>query len=137
VRLPIVTLRQIVTLIREQTHCARCGAQPIDWHRFGHVNEPELRLGRWHGSDDLTVLLAEIEVCTPLCRRHHMATDGRAEDWHQHSPRHQRIEGLCAECQYEDHPLFARGLCRRCYYRFHHLVRTGRLSWLRGTSRDD
>lgn len=103
--------------INEKTVCAHCGAQPIEWHNPEHVT-----LGRaayrisnmvWHPRS-VVAIQAEIERCTPLCRRCHMEEDGRlvaiaASGHHPSQP-----PKPCAQCEQPTKPL-RRGLCRRDY----------------------
>lgn len=70
--------RQYIAERRAATSCARCGAQPIDWHSDSHHSKPHRRIANmpaWGAS--IADIAAEIARCEPLCRRCHMETDGR------------------------------------------------------------
>ena len=64
--------------VRARTVCARCGAQPVDFHRDEHTRHPLWRLNVLTGiGATIPRLKREIELCEPLCRRCHMTVDGR------------------------------------------------------------
>lgn len=67
-----------VAAIRDATPCAHCGGKMSDWHNPDHVRFPDRRVGRMVSlARSFEVIMAEIAVCTPLCRRCHMAEDDR------------------------------------------------------------
>ncbi len=69
-----------VAEVNAQTFCAHCGAQPIEWHNPEHVelNRRQFRIGSMaHRHYSIKAIEAEMRRCTPLCRRCHMAEDGR------------------------------------------------------------
>lgn len=69
-----------VSSIRQMTFCQRCGAQPIEWHNQEHEGNPQRRIANMVGQGNTPIrILAEIEKCTALCRRCHMAIDGRTK----------------------------------------------------------
>jgi hypothetical protein len=92
----------------------------VDWHNPEHPEAPERRLGRWRArGTTIADIQAEIDASTALCRACHMAEDGRADTWHEASPRNKpQAEVPCAVCH--EAPAFARGLCRRCYARLNY-----------------
>lgn len=75
----IAANRAAVAAIRARTHCAMCGAQPVDWHCSDHTENPSRRIHKLAGTSSRTTILAEIARCTPLCRFHHMQIDGRLD----------------------------------------------------------
>lgn len=66
--------------LRDETACALCGGGPIEWHDPAerHRETPRLRVGNLESAE---AIRAEIARCVPLCRRCHMAEDGRLEAW--------------------------------------------------------
>jgi len=72
--------RAFINEVNARTVCAHCGAQPIEWHNPDHV-EPgrgTYRIGNMVTQPaTIAAIQAEIERCTPLCRRCHMKEDGR------------------------------------------------------------
>lgn len=113
--------RAYVAEINARTFCAHCGEQPIEWHNPEHV---ELSRQRYRISDmvntarSIAAIVAEMARCTPLCRRCHMAEDGRLSTSIENlvKARHARrsVPLPCLECK-ETRMLYARGLCKRCY----------------------
>lgn len=73
--------RAFVDEINTQTVCAHCGTQPIEWHNPEHValNRQRFRICRMVRGRSIAAIQAEMARCTPLCRRCHMAEDGRLE----------------------------------------------------------
>ena len=74
------TNRAYVDSVNARTVCAHCGAQPIEWHNPEHVelNRQDWRIGRMVNLPrSIAAIQAEMDRCTPLCRRCHMAEDGR------------------------------------------------------------
>ena len=72
--------RAFVKDVNAKTVCAHCGAQPIEWHNPEHVEKGRqaYRISRLvQAPRTITVIRAEMDRCTPLCRRCHMAEDGR------------------------------------------------------------
>jgi hypothetical protein len=70
--------RAYVAEIRAHTFCARCGAQPVDFHCAEHDEHPDHRVTRLVGNGSAIERIArEIALCEPLCRRCHMHQDGR------------------------------------------------------------
>lgn len=66
-----------VDAVRARTFCAECGAQPIDWHNDEHVADGKRRIGNMVTGYSIAAIQAEIDRCTPLCRRCHAALDRR------------------------------------------------------------
>lgn len=72
--------REFVDEVNARTVCAHCGSQPIEWHNPEHVNlnRQRFRIGQMVNQPaSIKAIRAEIERCTPLCRRCHMREDGR------------------------------------------------------------
>jgi hypothetical protein len=72
--------RAFIAEVNARTVCAHCGAQPIEWHNPEHVeqNRQDYRISRLvQQPRSIEAIKAEMERCTPLCRRCHMAEDGR------------------------------------------------------------
>jgi hypothetical protein len=111
-------VRAVVDDIRGRTVCARCGAQPIDWHNDGHVGDPLRRIA-WmvNRARALAAILAEIASCEPLCRGCHMRADGRLARLIENRPRKAgdvvTEPRPCAECGRLYKPL-RMGLCAAC-----------------------
>jgi hypothetical protein len=109
--------------VNARTFCAHCGAQPIEWHNPEHVelNRQGFRISAL-ASNGLPpeAIQAEMNRCTPLCRRCHMAEDGRLARFIE--SRRAAIAastvGLvpCSACERPSKPL-RRRLCGRCYDR--------------------
>lgn len=110
--------RQIVDEVRSRTVCVLCGAQPIDWHRPEHDEHPDWRVPYLVSHpNSVERILAEIEACTPLCRRCHMTEDGRMERWQERNRSRKgsrKAPKPCAKCSVPTNPA-RRGMCRRCY----------------------
>lgn len=76
--------RAFISEINARTFCDNCGAQPVEWHNPDHV-----ALGRRHyrigdmasRCRTIAAITAEMARCTPLCRRCHMAADGRLKSF--------------------------------------------------------
>jgi hypothetical protein len=70
----------------------------LDFHNPEHVLAPDRRIGRMIGiPKSISEIQAEINRCTPLCRRCHMAEDRRMIDlqqahseWQSQQPRGER-----------------------------------------------
>lgn len=74
--------RAYIAEVNARTACAHCGSQPVEWHNPEHVelNRGRFRIGNLASSTaSLDTIRAEMDRCTPLCRRCHMAEDGRLE----------------------------------------------------------
>jgi len=72
--------KAFVHAINARTVCAHCGAQPVEWHNPEHVirNRSSYRIGSLASRTvSIATIQAEMDRCTPLCRRCHMAEDGR------------------------------------------------------------
>lgn len=72
--------RTFVNQLNARTVCAHCGAQPVEWHNPEHVEKERenFRIGRMANTGaSIQKIQAEVERCTPLCRRCHMIEDGR------------------------------------------------------------
>lgn len=114
--------REFVAEIRQRTVCAHCGAQPIDWHNPDHVNPGQgiRRIGNMISGNYTTASIqAEIDRCTPLCRRCHMREDGRLaglSHMGRVGPKKPRSTAPCSECGRAYWPL-RRGLCNACRQR--------------------
>jgi hypothetical protein len=104
--------RAFIDAVNAQTLCAHCGARPIEWHNPEHV-KPGLWKNRIsimpqrHAS--ISTIEAEMARCTPLCRRCHMAEDGRLAKF----VTAKKEPSPCLECSRLYKPL-RRGLCGRC-----------------------
>ena len=74
------TATEFVTQVNSVTYCEVCGAQPIEWHHDDHPNKPNSRVSslRTQGIS-IARIKEEMDKCTPLCRLHHMALDGRLQ----------------------------------------------------------
>ena len=120
--------RAYVDAINAKTKCAHCGAHPIEWHNPEHVElgRERFRIGTMASRGaPLDVIRAELDRCTPLCRRCHMAEDGRMRQFI--AAGHAMRERLpktkpCATCGKSSNPL-RHGDCGRCYSRKHPQVR--------------
>lgn len=102
--------------LRAATICECCGSQPIDWHSFRHDDAPHLRVSSLVRVAGRQRILDEIAQCTALCRRCHMALDGRLqllEQTRRHAPKPPKP---CKECTRLYKPL-RKQLCDRCYDR--------------------
>lgn len=111
--------KKFVDEVNANILCAHCGAQPIEWHNPDHVN-----MNRQHfrisnmvvNGRAIAAIQAEMERCTPLCRRCHMAEDGRMKQFvaaaggRKDGPQPPKP---CVACAKEAKPL-RRGLCRKC-----------------------
>lgn len=72
--------RAFVDAANARTVCAHCGAQPIEWHNPEHVllGRQLMRISAMASTTRTTeAIQAEMDRCTPLCRRCHMVEDGR------------------------------------------------------------
>lgn len=72
--------RAFVGEINARTFCSHCGAQPIEWHNPEHVlqGKHHQRISKLvYQGRSRAFIQAEIDRCTPLCRRCHMVEDGR------------------------------------------------------------
>lgn len=109
-----------VAEVNARTVCAHCGAQPIEWHNPEHVelNRQHFRISAMvAGARSPRAIQAEMDRCTPLCRRCHMLEDGRMKDLVDRvASRPQEPAKPCAECRRPYKPL-RRGLCGACYQR--------------------
>ena len=105
--------------LKARTVCAHCGAQPVDWHNPEHVelNRRRFRIGTMAGKgQSIAAIESELARCTPLCRRCHMAEDGRLAALASRRPGSQMKTPArpCAKCQRPYKPL-RKGLCASCY----------------------
>lgn len=112
--------RAFVSEVNARTTCAQCGAQPIEWHNPEHVelNRELFRIGSLvYRAKNIGEIQAEMDRCTPLCRRCHMAADGRFDTFMKQALR-SKVEPAkpCIRCERPSKPL-RRGLCSRCYDR--------------------
>jgi hypothetical protein len=108
--------KAFVDEVNARTVCAHCGAQPIQWHNPEHVelNRKNFRISTMAVIGRSTEEIeAEMARCTPLCRRCHMAEDGRTAT---HIARFGRKLKDCDECGTPSLRR-VRGLCPRCYQR--------------------
>lgn len=111
--------KRFIADLNAQTTCANCGAPPVEWHNAEHValNRQRFRISRMVTSGvPIEAIKAELARCTPLCRRCHMAEDGRLAALAVHQfPKGHRGEAPkpCAECSRPYKPL-RRGLCAKC-----------------------
>lgn len=140
--------QDFVASLNERTTCAHCGAQPIEWHNPEHVElkREHYRIGTMASRGyPREALQEELQRCTPLCRRCHMAEDGRLRakqppvmvscaDCGETKPHHgrqlcqpcyrhrwlvsqqARRDRVCALCD-DPHPPMRKGVCNRCYQR--------------------
>lgn len=108
--------------VNARTTCAHCGAQPVEWHNFEHVQGGRLRfqIGRLVGGGAaIATIVAELARCTPLCRACHMAEDGRLIALMKPGPPKRVIAASpapCAACGRPYAPL-RKQRCSRCYHR--------------------
>lgn len=118
--------RALIVEVNARTVCAHCGKQPIEWHNPEHVelNRKHFRIGFLVAQGrSLKTIRAELERCTPLCRRCHMAEDGRLKKFVEAGGSRFPVGFStplkpCTVCQREYKPL-RRGLCMRCWHRAH------------------
>lgn len=111
--------RAFVAEVNARTVCAHCGAQPVEWHNPEHVelNRKRFRISAMAGATrSLAAIQNEMSRCTPLCRRCHMAEDGRLRAFIASAPHPVQRPKPCSECGREYKPL-RRGLCSPCYLR--------------------
>lgn len=85
------------------TLCAHCGAQPVEWHNPEHVelNRERFRISAMvQREEPIALIQAEMERCTPLCRRCHMQEDGRLARFINagRSGRDGASPPICSEC---------------------------------------
>lgn len=115
-------VEEAVQKLRAQTHCARCGKQPIEWHGEHHPERPGRRISNMVDLGyRLDAVLAEIAVCTPLCRSCHMKSDGRTERLIESAAKKNRgvakaVKGVCSVCNKPAVGMSA-GKCKRCYHK--------------------
>jgi hypothetical protein len=108
--------RAYLQRLRAVTPCAHCGGGPVEWHNPEHVATPTRRLGNMIGSSRANID-AELARCTPLCRRCHMAEDGRLRrltDENPNPPGKRRPVKPCTQCGSTASQYLRRGLCGRC-----------------------
>lgn len=122
-----IVARAYVREVNAGTVCAHCGAQPIEWHNPEHVdqNRQDYRISRLaNRGAPVATIRAEMDRCTPLCRRCHMAEDGRLAAFmvHAHAPKTKTVPP-CRGCGRESKPL-RRGLCGRCNSRQRYYAKT-------------
>lgn len=123
--------RRFVAEVNARTVCAHCGAQPIEWHNPEHVElgRQAYRISRLIQSPrSIAVIRSEIARCTPLCRRCHMAEDGRLRAFLKmaSAPKPKADPRPCVECGRLAKPL-RRGLCNACSsrHRYYRKTETG------------
>lgn len=116
--------RAFVDEINAKTVCAHCGATSIEWHNPEHVvgNRWRFRISAMvvRGAA-VSSIAAEIDRCIPLCRRCHMAEDGRLKAFVNAGGNRRPVGASlppkpCAACDRLYKPL-RRGFCARCYER--------------------
>lgn len=115
-----------ITEVNARTTCAHCGIQPIEWHNPEHVlpGRALYRIGHMVRTvRAIAAIQAELDRCTPLCRRCHMIEDGRLRKFKQMAskPKPRGPMLPCANCLRLAKPL-RRDLCSTCssrqrYYR--------------------
>lgn len=114
----IATARAFVAEVNARTFCAHCGVQPVEWHNPDHVrlNRRKFRIGDMAGrGKSIEAIQQEMADCTPLCRRCHMAEDGRMTAFMVQARRSKTQPAKpCIRCQREYKPL-RKGHCARCY----------------------
>lgn len=110
--------RAFVAEVNARTVCAHCGRQPIEWHNPEHATVPgraSYRISNMASAGRTVAdIQAEMARCTPLCRRCHMAEDGRLAVIAQSVP--EMPERACAECSHVTRRIIG-GLCQRCHFR--------------------
>lgn len=120
-RIPrIEAARSFVATVNAATPCARCGGGPIEWHNPTHVlGRKSYRIGYAvaHGRR-VEEIAAEMDASTPLCRRCHMAEDGRLARFASEARTRDKTKPArsCVRCGLLYKPT-RRGLCSRCYDR--------------------
>lgn len=93
--------RAFVIRINAQTYCAHCGSQPIEWHNPEHVerNREHFRIGRMVSfGKAIAAIKREMSLCTPLCRRCHMAEDGRLKAFKERGDKMRKEQARCYYC---------------------------------------
>lgn len=107
--------KALVSQIRANTYCARCGAQPIDWHHESHPQNVERRICRMAATGKSeSDILDEIARCTPLCRTCHMIVDGRLEALVQRERKHKPPRPcICCGVMMTPHTI-RKEMCTRC-----------------------
>lgn len=117
-----------VAEVNARTVCAHCGAQPIEWHNPEHVlpGRSIYRIGHMaRNQRSIAAIQAEMDRCTPLCRRCHMQEDGRMERFKKMAePVHAvKPPKPCINCQTPAKPL-RKWLCSRCESRRRYYEKT-------------
>lgn len=120
--------RAFVAEINARTGCVVCGAQPVEWHNPEHVelNRQAYRISALvQGGRPLGVIQAEMDRCTPLCRRCHMIEDDRLSHFHTMAREPKPIAPLrpCKSCGKPAKPL-RRELCNACEGRRRYYLKT-------------
>ena len=110
--------RAYVSEINARTVCAHCGSQPVEWHNPDHAKQGKdhQRIARLIGKcRSIAFIQAEIDRCTPLCRRCHMAEDGRLESFRAQAKAQERRKPPrpCVECS-RLVTVTRHGRCSRC-----------------------
>jgi hypothetical protein len=123
-----VVAQAFVAELNARTFCAHCGAQPIEWHNPEHVklNRRHYRISHMASNGrPVNEIQDEMTRCTPLCRRCHMAEDGRLKALIERvtAPRTISQGKPCIECTAIAKPL-RRGLCNRCASRCVYYAKT-------------
>lgn len=111
--------RSFVSSVNAATKCQECGAQPIEWHHFGHCKKPNARVSSLVTQGcSIARIQAEMDVCEPLCRTCHMKVDGRMASFLAARPRQPGSSFVdpspCSCCGRVVKPL-RRSLCSGCY----------------------
>lgn len=107
--------------VNATTFCARCGKQPIEWHRTEHVDHSNWRISslRTQGAS-LNRIKDELALCTPYCRSCHMLMDSRRVHLDKSKPQQKGkiyVPALpCNICARIAKPK-RRGMCYTCYER--------------------
>lgn len=73
-----------VTILRSSTPCEACGrVGKIEWHSTDHEIDPKHRISTmvWGGAN-ISEVMAEIPLCTALCRGCHIHVHGQIKNPH-------------------------------------------------------
>jgi predicted RNA-binding Zn-ribbon protein involved in translation (DUF1610 family) len=97
--------KEYVAKVRGLTFCAKCGAQPIEWHNPEHDKNKNHQVPHLASRGySIERIQEEIAASTPLCRACHQIVDGR----------NVKPVGPCPQCG-KTSKLSWRGLCHKCY----------------------
>jgi hypothetical protein len=112
--------RAFIEEINARTVCAHCGVQPIEWHNPEHVLPGRALYRISHMVRTIRAIAAiraELDRCTPLCRRCHMKEDGRMSVFLVQARKSKtQPPKPCIECHQPAKPL-RRQRCEQCYER--------------------